>query len=156
FAKRWHTNALVGLNTFVKVEGRKDKSYNSAVLWHKDGKPAGRYDKIHRVPFGEFVPFRDWVPWMDQFAPYDDDYGIEAGDGFVRFPLGDFSFGVLICYEDTDPDLARPYGREHEGQAPVDFLLNISNDGWFDGSAEHEEHLAICRFRAVETRRAVA
>ena len=50
--------------------------------------------------------------------------------------------------------MARPYGGG-DGEPPVDFLLNISNDGWFDGTSEHEEHLAICRFRAVECRRSV-
>src|SRR5207249_2148518 len=53
--------------------------------------------------------------------------------------------------EDSDPYLARQY----VASEPVDFLVNISNDGWFDGTEEHEEHLAICRFRAVETRRSV-
>jgi apolipoprotein N-acyltransferase len=64
------------------------------------------------------------------------------------------TFGVLICYEDTDAEVARPYGGGDK-QAPADFLLNISNDGWFDGTSEHDQHLAICRFRAVECRRAV-
>ena len=45
---------------------------------------------------------------------------------------------------------------EPPSEKPVDFLVNISNDGWFDGSSEHDEHLAICRFRAIECRRAVA
>ena len=67
-----------------------------------------------------------------------------------------FHFGVLICFEDTDPDLARQYGRPDGDGPAADFLLNISNDGWFNGSSEHEEHLAISRFRAVECRRAVA
>ena len=65
-----------------------------------------------------------------------------------------YSFGVAICYEDTDPDRTRPYGGG-DGGPPADFLLNISNDGWFDGTSEHDEHLAICRFRAVECRRSV-
>ena len=60
----------------------------------------------------------------------------------------------MICYEDTDPAMARPYGGG--GEAQTDFLLNISNDGWFDGTSEHDQHLAICRFRAVECRRSVA
>ncbi|HLQ46364.1 MAG TPA: nitrilase-related carbon-nitrogen hydrolase, partial [Planctomycetaceae bacterium] len=64
--------------------------------------------------------------------------------------------GVLICYEDSDPDLARRYAVADADGEPADFLINISNDGWFDGTAEHEEHLAICRFRAVESRRSVA
>src|SRR5262249_3770918 len=72
------------------------------------------------------------------------------------FPLGKYTFGVLVCYEDTDMYLGREYGVETRDGPPVDFILNISNDGWFDGTQEHEEHLAIARFRAVETRRAVA
>ena len=88
-------------------------------------------------------------------------------------------FGVIICYEDTDPYLARQYGRRDDGEPPADvlhrilfnwgqaqfptatgepaadFLVNISNDGWFDGTSEHEEHLAISRFRAVECRRTI-
>jgi apolipoprotein N-acyltransferase len=70
--------------------------------------------------------------------------------------MGDCHFGVMICYEDTDPYLARQYVRGDRGQPLVDFLLNISNDGWFDGTCEHDEHLAICRFRAIESRRPVA
>jgi apolipoprotein N-acyltransferase len=98
---------------------------------------------------------------MNAFAPYDFDYSVWPGQTFTRFPLADpstgkhFTFGVLICYEDTDPALARPYGGG-DSEAPTDFLLNISNDGWFDGTSEHDEHLAICRFRAIECRRSVA
>ncbi len=60
----------------------------------------------------------------------------------------------MICYEDTDPDVARPYGGGDK-RAPVDFILNTSNDGWFNGTSEHEQHLAIARFRAIECRRSV-
>jgi apolipoprotein N-acyltransferase len=111
---------------------------------------------MHRVPFGEFVPLKEWFPWLAKFVPYEDDYGVEIGEQWTRFALGPYRFGVVICYEDTDPALARQYALPAEGERPVDFLLNISNDGWFDGTSEHEQHLAICRFRAVECRRAVA
>jgi apolipoprotein N-acyltransferase len=134
---------------------RPTERSNSALLMTADGEEAGRYDKMHRVPFGEYVPLRDWLPWMNQFAPYDFDYSIIPGEEFTRFPLGDYAFGVVICYEDTDPYLARQYVRPDRDR-PVDFLINISNDGWFNGTSEHEEHLAICRFRAIECRRAVA
>jgi apolipoprotein N-acyltransferase len=134
---------------------RPTQRFNSALLIQPNGREGPRYDKMHRVPFGEYVPLRDWLPWMNQFAPYDFDYSIVPGDEFTRFPLGDHAFGVVICYEDTDPYLARQYVRPDRGQ-PVDFLINISNDGWFNGTSEHEEHLAICRFRAIECRRAVA
>ncbi len=149
------TNSLVGLNSYITGADGRERRYNTALLVRADGQGGPRYDKIHRVPFGEYVPFKDWLPFMNQFAPYSFDYSIQAGESFTRFPLGNLHFGVLICYEDTDPYLARQYVRA-DGLPPADFLVNISNDGWFNGTSEHEEHLAICRFRAVESRRAVA
>jgi len=152
--KRWQTSVLLGLN--AEELGVQDRlaRYNSALLIQPPGQKGGRYDKMHRVPFGEYVPLVDLFPWIKRFAPYDHDYSVASGTSFTRFPLGDYHFGVVICYEDTDPALARQYAGG-DGAPPVDFLVNISNDGWFDGTAEHEQHLAICRFRAIECRRAV-
>ncbi len=147
-------NTLYGLNGLVWEGGRKWR-YNSAVLLDAAGRPAGRYDKMHLVPFGEYVPFRETFPFMQTFTPYKDDYSCRPGEHWTRFPLSTggrtFTFGCVICYEDSDPYLARQYVRAD----PVDFLVNISNDGWFDGTEEHEQHLAICRFRAVEARRSI-
>ncbi len=145
---------LLGLNVKVWQQEGRSLRYNSALLLGRDGETLGRYDKIHRVPFGEYVPFREWLPWMNRFAPYDFEYSIAAGDNQDPLPLGDHRFGVVICYEDTDHRLAREYVNPARG-AKADFVVNISNDGWFDGTSEHEEHLAICRFRAIECRRSV-
>lgn len=152
-------NSLVGLNSLV-WDGRDYRKYNSAVLVRKDGSYGGRYDKIHLVPFGEYVPLREQLPWLQSFTPYDFDYSCTPGERWTRFELpvpvkGTFHFGVLICYEDTDPYLARQYN-PWSGQGPgVDFLVNTSNDGWFDGTEQHEQHLAISRFRAIEARRSL-
>lgn len=161
-AARWNSNLLVGMNAAsIRADGPQKRRYNSAILIDPQGEVAGRYDKIHRVPFGEYVPFRESLPWMNRLAPYDFDYSICPGEQHTRMPVldprtgQDFTFGVLICYEDTDAEVARPYGGG-DREAATDFLLNISNDGWFDGTSEHDQHLAICRFRAVECRRAVA
>jgi apolipoprotein N-acyltransferase len=160
-AKRWHTSILLGLDTEVHTGPGTHRLYNSALLIREDGRPAGRYDKIHLVPFGEYVPLRGWVPWMDKLAPYDFDYSVTSGEEFTRFDLPSraagrtCTFGALICYEDTDPAVARPYAGG-DGKPAADFVLNISNDGWFDGTSEHDQHLAVCRFRAVECRRCVA
>jgi apolipoprotein N-acyltransferase len=153
-----HAHALLGLNT-QEWDGTRWRKYNSAVLVRPDGSPGGRYDKIHLVPFGEYVPLREQFPWLQTFTPYPHDYSCTPGEHWARFELptarGTFRFGVLICYEDTDPSMARKYNPA-AGQGPgADFLVNASNDGWFDGSEEHEQHLAICRFRAVEARRSV-
>jgi apolipoprotein N-acyltransferase len=155
-AQRWQTNALLGMTCAVLGPDERPRRYNSAVLIQAQGEEGGRYDKMHLVPFGEYVPFRDWLPWMNALAPYDFDYSVHPGEQRTRFPLGAYHFGVLICYEDTDPYIARQHARSEDGEPAADFLINISNDGWFNGTSEHEEHLAICRFRAVESRRAIA
>jgi apolipoprotein N-acyltransferase len=155
-AATWHTDLLMGLNTAILApDNRVVRRYNSAVLATADGQAGGRYDKIHRVPFGEYVPLRDWLPFMNWFSPYDFDYSITPGDRLTRFRLGQYHYGVLICYEDTVSYLAREYALPDGSGPAADFLLNTSNDGWFDGTAEHAQHLAICRFRAVEARRSI-
>jgi apolipoprotein N-acyltransferase len=152
----FHTSVLLGLNAEdVTRTGRVQRRYCSALLVNSDGSIGDRYDKMHRVPFGEYVPLRDVLPFMDRFAPYDFAYSITPGTRFTRFSVGAHRFGVLICFEVSDPALARRYAVADEDGPPVDFLLEISNDGWFDGNSEHDEHLAICRFRAIEARRAV-
>jgi apolipoprotein N-acyltransferase len=153
------TNVLLGLNTQIFGTAGRGRRYNSAMLLSPDGGAVARYDKMHLVPFGEYVPFRDAIPLLKWLTPYGDyEYSLEAGDTATRFhlPAGghEYRFGVLICYEDADAPLAREYTRPGQ-EPPVDFLVNISNDGWFMGTPEHAEHLAVSRFRAVENRRAL-
>src|SRR5262249_31980908 len=151
------TNILLGLNAWVFGSSGKPRRFNSAVLVSPTSATTTRYDKIHLVPFGEYVPSRDSLPFLKELAPYDFDYSLAAGDELTRFrlPAGgrQYTFGVLICYEDSDAPLARDYVKPGQ-QPPVDFLVNISNDGWFMHTAEHAQHLAVSRFRAVECRRA--
>ncbi|HZZ78889.1 MAG TPA: apolipoprotein N-acyltransferase [Gemmataceae bacterium] len=146
---------LVGINgNDLEANGKWRKS-NTALLIDRHGEIDGRFDKIHRVPFGEYVPFIDWLPFMKVFSAYDYDFSVKPGEHLTRFKLNKYHFGVLICYEDSDPFMARQYLSESSDGPPIDFLVNISNDGWFDGSCEHEEHLAVSRFRAIECRRAM-
>jgi apolipoprotein N-acyltransferase len=168
--RAWNTYVLFGLNG-LEWDGERVWRYNSAFairplprdpMW-KPGDPAlarsaavGRYDKMHLVPFGEYVPLGEVLPFMQWFTPYKKGYECRPGEHWTRFPITarggrDYTFGCLICYEDSDPYLARQY----VATEPVNFLVNISNDGWFKGTEEHEQHLAICRFRAVEARRSV-
>lgn len=153
------THLLLGLNTRVFGADARGRRYNTALLLTPDGKRAGRYDKMHLVPFGEYIPFRDVLPAVESLSPYGaSDYELTPGERQSRLPLTvggrTYHLGVLICYEDADPPLARQLVRP--GDEPVaDFIVNISNDGWFMGTAEHAEHLAVSRFRAVECRRAL-
>jgi apolipoprotein N-acyltransferase len=111
---------------------------------------------MHAVPLGEYLPLRETFPWVKNLSPYDFEYSITEGRRFTRFPLpahGEtYSFGVQICSETADPALARVYAGS-DGQPPADFLVELSNDAWFDGTAQPLEHLALARFRAIETRR---
>jgi apolipoprotein N-acyltransferase len=131
--------------------------YNSSLLIGADGKVQDRYDKTHLVPFGEYVPLVKALPFLSMFAPYAGDAlnMLTPGERFTRFrfscPKGEFTFGSLICYESAYAHLAREY-ITGDG-SPVQFLVNQSNDGWFRCTQEHEQHLAICQFRAIECRR---
>jgi len=156
--RRWGTALLVGINSLL-LRGEEFQTYNSAILLGRDGKLLGCYHKCCRVPFGEYLPFGETLPFMKYLSPYTFDYGIEPGWELTLFELPGqqvYRFAVLICYEDTVPHLARKFLRQCKAGEPLDFFLNISNDGWFRGSEEHEQHLATARFRAVETRRALA
>ncbi|RMF83513.1 MAG: apolipoprotein N-acyltransferase [Planctomycetota bacterium] len=143
-------------------------------MYDQHGQWSRRYDKIHLVPFGEIVPFRNarflgmslhWLyRTLNRLSPFSDrgqvEYSLWPGEEFTVFelPMPDGSkarFGVPICYEDTVPEIPRRFVWE-SSRRRVDFLVNISNDGWFNHSAELEQHLAICTFRAVENRVGIA
>jgi apolipoprotein N-acyltransferase len=145
--------------------------YNSAFLYQPDGSQADKqYNKIHLVPFGEVVPFKKSAPTLHKllmkFTPYDYDYSLAYGTEYTVLEMTgarQYRFGVMICYEDTIPAIARNFAAVSENKKQIDWLLNISNDGWFvridNGrtipSSELVQHTAICVFRAVENRLAV-
>ena len=136
--------------------------YNSAVLFGEDGMYIGQYNKVHLVPFGEYVPFKRVLSFVERFAPS---------------PIGDFSsgkdftvlsfvmarrfdgggtrwklmkkvrFSCLICFEDIFPELARRFVR-----SGANFLVNITNDAWFKRSSAPYQHAESSVFRAVENR----
>jgi apolipoprotein N-acyltransferase len=144
----------------------KGPKRNAALLVTPDSKPytaAGEYDKAHLVPFGEYVPFKQSLPWLygllHGFTPYDYDYSLTPGahdqKPFVLpYNGGEVRFQAPICYEDAMPYRVREMVRSDDPARAkaVDFLVNISNDGWFNGSVELDQHLALCVFRAVENR----
>ena len=156
---------------------RENKNYfNSALLIDRQGRIAGRYDKLHLVPFGEYVPLKELFPFLETIVPVGD---FTSGDSYTLFslspsalpplsgpagacPVRNYSairkekevsdgagvkFGVLICFEDTIPELSRNFVKKG-----ADFLVNITNDGWFKETKAPYQHLAGSVFRAVENR----
>ncbi len=151
---------------------RLAEKFNSAVLYKPDGRQSGlQYNKIHLVPFGEYLPFEK-VPLVHnlfvKMSPYDYDYTLDAGSEYTVFemqPGGQktYRFSVMICYEDVVPAMARRFALDQAGRKRLDWLVNISNDGWFvrfeEGKVrpgtELAQHTAVCTFRAIENRLAI-
>jgi apolipoprotein N-acyltransferase len=135
--------------------------HNSAYFIGLDGKVLGRYDKIHLVPFGEFVPLKNIFPFLGDVILKSAGFvrNLDAGEKVVFFEMKDakgktYTFSTPICYEIGFPDLIATFVAE-DGKKKADFLVNISNDGWFLESAELDQTTAIAAFRAVENRVAV-
>lgn len=127
---------------------RKDSDivlYNSAYLLSPEGDAVGRYDKVHLVPFGEYVPLRKLLPFMSKIVVGVGDF--ETGPGFVPIAGGKHKLGVLICYEGILAEAGRDYKR-----AGADLLVNITNDAWFGNTSAPYQHLSMATLRAVETR----
>jgi len=127
------------------------------VLVQPDGTIGQRYDKLHRVPFGEYVPLNDTLPWLQSLTPYPEGFGIDKGRGVVAYESQGYRFSPIICFEDTVPHLvhrlvAATTIETADGPRAIDFLVNLTNDGWFRGSNEHEQHLITGSFRCIETR----
>lgn len=129
--------------------------YNSAVLLAPNKGVVGVYDKDHLVPFGEYLPLEGRLRFLRWLMPYEAgiDFGLDSSQEHASMHWGKLNFACLICFEDTLPPLARDVVRKATPAKPIDFLINQSNDGWFQGSAEADYHLAASVFRCVETRR---
>ena len=148
---------------------RMAQKFNTAFLYKPDGNQSPqKYYKIHLVPFGEYIPFTD-IPLIHnlllKMTPYDFDYTLDAGTEYTVFEMQpeQYKFSVIICYEDAVPDSTRRFALDTEGRKRIDWLVNISNDGWFVRfkndkvmpSTELAQHTIVCAFRAVENRLAI-
>ena len=127
------------------------KFYNSAILIDDQGELLDRYDKVHPVMFGEYIPFGKTFPFLEKLAPMS---SIEFGQKFKAYQVNGFTIAPSICFETTVPHLIRRQVDElaAEGMEP-DLLINLTNDGWFFGTACLDHHLACNIFRAVELRK---
>lgn len=127
-------------------------SYNTLTLLRGNTQSYQMYRKTHLVPFGEYIPFRRTFPFLSQITGGVVDAGFTAGTSYEPLILEKEGHQIglipLICFEDTIPALARRFLRE----GPQVFI-NVTNDGWFDGSAEPWQHFENAIFRCIEYRR---
>ncbi|MGH7405769.1 MAG: apolipoprotein N-acyltransferase [Candidatus Methylomirabilales bacterium] len=126
-----------------RVSDASPRYYNSAFLVSPGGEIVQKYDKIHLVPFGEYVPLSSLLFFVHKMAAGIGDFS--AGEAFTVFETPKGRFGVLICFETIFPDQVRRYVL-----AGADFLVNITNDAWFGDSAAPYQHLSMAALRAVE------
>jgi apolipoprotein N-acyltransferase len=126
--------------------GGENLLYNSAALVNPQGQIAARYDKVHLVPFGEYIPLQRLLSFAQSLTR---EVGTFAR-GSDRWPLdaGAAKLGVFICYESVFPGEVRQFA-DHGAQV----FVNISNDGWFGNSGAPEQHLNVARMRAIENER---
>jgi apolipoprotein N-acyltransferase len=150
FQRQLNTYLLFG-SVMVKkppVDGKPALLTNSAVLLDKGGNISYIYDKIHLVPFGEYVPLRTILFFVDRLVAGIGDY--ESGDRVIKATTGFGSFGSFICYEIIFPGLVRKfYSRDG------DFIVTMTNDAWFGKTAGPYQHFSMAVFRAIENRKPV-
>ena len=122
--------------------------YNSAFLLIGQG-IRGKYDKIHLVPFGEYVPLSGIIGFVRRWAEFISEF--QAGRIPKVFREADPPFGVVVCYEGIFPDLFREFVA-----GGAEYMVNITNDAWFGTTSGPWQHLAMLPFRAVENGVAIA
>ena len=145
-SRAWLVSGSIGIKNGSANPVRSTEAFNSAVLVSPDGAWVGRYDKVHLVPFGEYVPFQKLLSFAGGLTK-------EVGDfsaGASREPLnaGGVKLGVFICYESIFPDEVRQFARNG-----AQVFVNLSNDGWYGDSGAYAQHLNQSRMRAIENSR---
>jgi apolipoprotein N-acyltransferase len=150
-ARQLDAALLLGVNT-EHYEAQGVKLYNSALFVTRQGEVGERYDKVHCVVFGEYMPLVDWFPWLQHFTPLTG--SAAAGTRHVAMDLGHIRIAPSICYESVLAHVIRGQVASlvSKDREP-DVLVNLTNDGWFWGSSELDMHLACGVFRAVECRK---
>lgn len=143
-ARETHSYLLFGSPAYSR-NPESVRYYNSAFMISPEMETIGRYDKIHLVPFGEYVPLKKLLFFVDKLAEGIGDFS--SGQSFSSFNIPGANIGTLICYEGIFPDLTRKHAREG-----ASIFVNITNDAWFGRTSAPYQHLAMYALRAVENR----
>lgn len=143
-ARELNANLVVS-SPALEYEDGKERLLNSAFLIAADGNSIGRSDKIHLVPFGEYVPLAKLLPFVKKMVQGIGDFSPGKAVTPLVAPFG--KMGVLVCFEGIFPEISRQYVLDGAG-----LLVNITNDAWFGDSSAPYQHLSMTVFRAVENR----
>jgi apolipoprotein N-acyltransferase len=136
--------AIVGSPAYRK-SGSTTSYFNRAYVVEPERGIAGQYDKVHLVPFGEYVPLKGLLSFINRLVPAAGDF--EEGPGALPVNAGGLKVGIIICFEAIFPDVSRDHIR-----AGGQILVNITNDAWFGKTSAPYQHMAMSRLRAIENR----
>ena len=142
----WVLSGAIGITPAVHGGGETSQIFNSAVLVSPQGQWVARYDKVHLVPFGEYLPFPQVFGFAGGLTKEVGEF--QRGTSHAPLDARDRRFGTFICYESIFPDEVR--------QGPLqgaEVLVNISNDGWYGDSGAWAQHLQQTEMRAIENDR---
>jgi apolipoprotein N-acyltransferase len=149
FPKQLNTYLLFGGVAAKHNETDRSSISNSAILLSPEGKVISIYDKIHLVPYGEYVPLREFFPFVDKMVTAIGDFVQGRETTVMETPFA--KIGNLICYEIIFPGLVREFVNDG-----ANLLVTITNDAWFGRTAAPYQHFSMAVFRAVENRVPVA
>jgi len=141
------TDFLIGSPSFNLGKNRVEY-FNSAYLIGPEGNVYDRYDKAHLVPFGEYIPFKKWLPFFGKMVEGVGDFNPGKKGHTIKW--GDLRLGIQICYEIIFPHLSRAMVKNH-----ASVLINITNDAWYGRSSAPNQHFSMTVFRAVENGRSI-
>ncbi len=148
FQKTLNTHLLFGSVMTKKFSANQQFLTNSVILLDKQGKITYQYDKIHMVPFGEYVPLRRVLFFVDKLVTGIGDY--VPGNQYIKAETEFGSFASLVCYEIIFPGLVRKFYSKNG-----DFIVTVTNDAWFGKTAGPYQHFSMVVFRAIENRKPV-
>jgi apolipoprotein N-acyltransferase len=146
--QKLNTPLLFGSPAYRR-KGAELRLYNRAYLLNGDGMVTGYYDKIHLVPFGEYVPWKKVLFFVDKLVQAAGNFA--SGKKAVVLEVSAARVGVLICYEAIFPKLSRDLAN-----SGANLLVNITNDAWFGRTSAPHQHLSMAVLRAVENRIPIA
>jgi apolipoprotein N-acyltransferase len=142
----WVVAGSIGIKPAMHSGGEASQIFNSAAMVNPEGEWVGRYDKVHLVPFGEYLPFPQLFAFAGGLTKEVGEF--QRGASHAPLDAGSERVGIFICYESIFPDEVR--------QGPLEgaqVLLNISNDGWYGDSGAWAQHLQQTQMRAIENDR---
>jgi apolipoprotein N-acyltransferase len=143
---KWMVAGSIGVAPATHSGGQSSQIFNSAALVGPQGDWVARYDKVHLVPFGEYLPFPQLFGFAGGLTKEVGEF--QRGQSHAPLDAGDERLGLFICYESIFPDEVR--------QGPLQgaqVLVNISNDGWYGDSGAWHQHLQQTQMRAIENER---